>query len=131
MVAVANAVLNLILNVVFGTLLGVGGVALSSSVTVSVLLAFLATRISEPGFDLRAIAGYGLRAFVASAIAVAPSLLVARAIAPGLGLALLPILAGLGLATAMLYPVIARRAGIAEPMVVVTALAGRGARLHG
>jgi hypothetical protein len=56
---------------------------------------------------------------------------VARAIAPGLGLALLPILAGLGLATAMLYPVIARRAGIAEPMVVVTALAGRGARLHG
>jgi putative peptidoglycan lipid II flippase len=131
MVAVANAVLNLILNVVFGTLLGVGGIALSSSVTVSVLLAFLATRISEPGFDLRAIAGYGLRAFVASAVAVAPSLLVARAITPGLGLALVPILAGLGLVTAMLYPVIARRAGIAEPMVVAAAVAGRGARLHG
>ena len=131
MVAVANAVLNLILNVVFGSAFGVGGIALSSSVTVLILLAFLATRINEPGFDVRAIAGYGLRALVASGVAVAPSLIVARSIPPGLGLALMPILAGLGLVTATLYPLIALRAGVTEPMVIATALATRRARLHG
>lgn len=130
LVAVANAGLNLILNLVFGTILGVGGIALSTSVTVSILLLFLASRIHEPDFDVRAIAAYGLRAVVASVVAVAPSLLVARAIGPGSGLALVPVVAGLGLLTAIVYPLVAGRLGISEPRVVLAAVAGRRLRLR-
>jgi putative peptidoglycan lipid II flippase len=124
-VAFANAILNLLLNIVFGVAFGPGGIALSTSLTIFILLVFLATRISETGFDLRVIVSYSLRTLVASAIAVAPTLAVVPMIQPGLGLALAPIIAVLGLSMAVIYPVAARRFGLTEPMLVVAALRAR------
>ncbi len=121
-VAFGNAGLNLVLNVAFGLVLGVGGIALSTSLTVFIMLTFLATRISEPGFDLRAIANNALRALLAAGIAATPTLAIVVWTPPGLGFGLAPILALCALSMAAVYPVLARRFGVTEPMLVVTAL---------
>ena len=68
--AVSNAVLNLLLNVAFGRLFGVTGVALSTSITMAILLVFLAWRLarSEADFDRRAVIRVGWRVLLASAV---------------------------------------------------------------
>ncbi len=124
-VAVAYAILNILLNVAFGLLLGVAGVALSTSVTVLILLVFLASRISEPGFDLRAVAIYAVRTLVAAGIAVAPTVLIVPMIPGGLGLGLVPIITALGLSMAVAYTVLAGRLGLTEPSLVLAALRAR------
>jgi peptidoglycan biosynthesis protein MviN/MurJ (putative lipid II flippase) len=130
-VAVANAILNLVLNVVFAVTLGIGGIALSTSVTVLILLLFLAIRLSEPGFVLSDVLRYTLRALVASAIVVVPSLVATQFVPSGLGLGLAPVLAVLALFTALAYPWVARRLGVTEPMVVVKVAAETGRRFLG
>ena len=120
-VAFANAGLNLLLNIVFGTAIGVGGIALSTSVTVFIMLAFLASRISEPGFDLRLIASYGLRTLLAAGVAVVPTLVIVWMVPTGLGFALAPIIAALALTMAATYVVIANRFGLTEPLLVLKA----------
>jgi putative peptidoglycan lipid II flippase len=127
-VAFANAALNIVLNIVFGVVLGVGGIALSSSLTLFILLAFLATRIYEPGFDLGVVVKYAIRSLAAAALAVTPTLAVVPLIPSGLGIALAPIVAGLGLSMAALYPVVASRLGVTEPMLVMTAMWARASR---
>jgi putative peptidoglycan lipid II flippase len=124
-VASANAVLNLFLNIVFGAVLGIGGIALSTSLTILITLSFLATRISEPGFDLRLIVGYAVKALAAAGIAAAPTLAIARMIPSGLGLALAPIIAALFLSMAALYVMVASHFGLTEPMLVLTTVRGR------
>jgi peptidoglycan biosynthesis protein MviN/MurJ (putative lipid II flippase) len=130
-VAVANAILNLVLNVVFAVTLGIGGIALSTSVTVLILLLFLAIRLSEPGFVLSDVLRYTLRALVASAIVVVPSLVATQFVPSGLGLGLAPVLAVLALFTALAYPWVARRLGVTEPMIVVRVAAETGRRFLG
>ena len=68
--AISNAVLNLLLNLVFGRLFGVTGVALSTSITMAILLVFLAWRLarSEVDFDQRAVLHVGKRVLLASAV---------------------------------------------------------------
>jgi hypothetical protein len=131
MVAFANAILNVTLNVLFAAVLGIGGIALSTSITVLILLLFLASRITEVGFSPSSILGYTLRAILASCVVVAPSLIVARSIPSGLGLMLAPILAILGIATALAYPLISRRFGVMEPMIVVRAAVDTVRRVRG
>ena len=125
MVAIGNAVLNLLLNVLFGAVLGVGGIALSTSLTVLITLGFLATRISEPGFDLRLIARHAAGTLLAAGIAVVPTLIVVPMIPPGLGLGLVPILAGLFLSMAAIYVALAGHFGLKEPMLVLSAVRAR------
>ena len=123
--AFANAGLNLLLNIVFGTAIGVGGIALSTSVTVFIMLAFLATRISEPGFDLRLIASYGVRTLLAAGVAVVPTLVIVWMVPTGLGVALAPIIAALALSMVATYVVIANRFGLTEPLLVLKAARAR------
>ncbi|HEX5015817.1 MAG TPA: lipid II flippase MurJ [Candidatus Limnocylindrales bacterium] len=130
-VAFANAGLNVILDVLLGAWLGVGGIALATSATVLILLLFLATRISEPGFSLAETLRYGLRALIGSLVAVAPSLVIARSLPEGLGPALIPVLAVLAALTAVLYPAVAGRIGVGEPALVVRAAVGGVRRLGG
>jgi putative peptidoglycan lipid II flippase len=125
MVAFGNAVLNLVLNLVFGAILGIGGIALSTSLTVFIMLTFLATRISEPGFDLRAIASYAVRTLAAAGLAVVPTLAVVAMVPPGLGLGLGPIIAVLALSMAAIYIALSGLFGLKEPLLVVAAVRAR------
>lgn len=124
-VAVANAALNIALNIAFGLVLGVGGVAVSTSLTALILLAFLATRISEPGFDLGFIVRYGARTLGAAGIAVAPTLAVVATLPSGLGLGLAPVILALAVSMVAIYPFVAGRLGISEPLLVLAAVRER------
>ena len=66
--AVLNAISNVALNLILGPVLGVAGIALSTSITIGALLAFLTYRLatSEPDFDVRSVVSVALRAFAAS-----------------------------------------------------------------
>jgi putative peptidoglycan lipid II flippase len=124
-VAVAYAVFNVVLNVAFGVVLGVGGVALSTSFSVFILLGFMASRVSEPGFDARSIAIYAVRTLAASGLAVVPTVVVVPMIPQGLGLGLVPIISALGLSMAAVYLIVAPRLGVTEPVLLVAALRAR------
>ena len=127
-VAFANAALNVILNIAFGLALGIGGVALSSSLTLFILLAFLASQISEPGFDLGSIVRYGARTLVAAGVAAAPTLAVVVTAPSGLGLGLVPIILALALSMVAIYWLVASRLGISEPLLVLAAVRERVSR---
>ena len=126
--AVSNAVLNLLLNVAFGRLFGVTGVALSTSITMAILLVFLAWRLarSEADFDRRAVIRVGWRVLLASAVpavivgTVAWNLLGSSLETPG-NLAALGVLATGG---AVGYMGMALLLGIREPRDVLARLVG-------
>jgi putative peptidoglycan lipid II flippase len=106
LVAFLNAGLNLILNVVFGLALGVAGVALSTSVTIVVVMVVLATQLSrwEPGFGLRAVASTAFRALLASVLPGALVGVVAWSLLPKLSfLAAIGAIAGLAAFGAVAY----------------------------
>ncbi|MBA3688130.1 MAG: oligosaccharide flippase family protein [Chloroflexi bacterium] len=66
---ICNAALNLVFNVLLGSLFGVGGIALSSSVTLAILLVFLARRIpEEEHLQGRELAGLAARTILASLV---------------------------------------------------------------
>ncbi len=112
-----NVVMNFAFDVVLGTWLGVAGVALSSSVTSTILTIFLARRLaaSEPDFELRPLALTAVRSLGAIA---APAGLVALVAWSGIGrgpvLMSLALLVGLGLAALIVYAEVAARTGSVE-----------------
>lgn len=85
--AVANAVSNVALNLVLGRLFGVAGIALSTSVTVGALLAFLCYRLAatEADFDLRSVGSTAFRALAAGLVPGAAAAIFAWSAGPGIG----------------------------------------------
>lgn len=122
--AVANAALTVVLNVVLGVALGVAGVALSTSVTMTVLLLYLARRLSstEEGFALRPLLGVGGRALVASLVPGIPLAFVAWVWLPPLPpLETVVLLVGLLLAGLGGYLATARLLGLEDPGNIIGA----------
>jgi putative peptidoglycan lipid II flippase len=117
-----NVVLNIALDVAFGVWLGVAGVALSSSVTVTIVRIFFARRLAqaEQGFRLRSLARTAAVATLASlppaifAAALAWSGLVPPGILPGL--LFLIVVGTLGL---LAYAAIAAWLGLAEARMLM------------
>jgi putative peptidoglycan lipid II flippase len=67
--AVSNAFLNVVLDLAFGSVLGAVGIALSSSVTLAILLLFLTWRVpADEGFRIRDVADAAGRSFAASLV---------------------------------------------------------------
>ncbi len=70
---ICNAILNVVLNLTFGRVLGVAGIALSSSVTLAIVLVFLAWRVpSDEGFHGSELVRAGARALAASLVPGVP-----------------------------------------------------------
>ena len=129
----ANAIMNLVFNILFARSIGVAGVALSSSVTLGIVLFAMAWRLDqlEPDFRGRELLGVTLRATIASAVAAVPVAIVAWGFGPteepARGVLLLVVLTLVG---AGLYLLFAILLGLREPREVValglTALRRRG-----
>jgi putative peptidoglycan lipid II flippase len=120
----ANAIMNLVFNVLFARQIGVAGVALSSSVTLAIALFAMAWRLDrlEPDFRGRALLGVTTRATVASALAAIPVALIAWQAAPsGEPVAGVLSLVGLTLLGAALYGVFAFVVGLREPREIAFA----------
>lgn len=117
-----NVVFNIALDVAFGVWLGVAGVALASSVTVTIVLIFFARRLAreEEGFELRSLARTGAVATLASL----PPAILAAALAwgglvpPGIlpGLLFLIAVGALGM---LAYAAIAAWVGLAEVRILL------------
>lgn len=129
--AVANAVSNIALNLVLGRLLGVAGIALSTSLTVAILLAFLCHRlaVSEPDFDLRSVGYTACRALAASAVPGVAAATIAWTLVPDMAwpgnlLALVGTAAG-GL---VLYVLLAAIIRMEEPVTLMRWLASARTR---
>jgi putative peptidoglycan lipid II flippase len=127
--AVLNAVSNVTLNVLFGSVLGVAGVALSTSVTGWILAGILAIQLRnrEPDFDLRSVIRVASRALLASLIPAIPIGVLAWWLRPELGIGdQFLFLAGSTLIGAAAYLGIARLLGLREPWIAVRALLRAG-----
>ena len=123
----ANAIMNLVFNILFARTIGVAGVALSSSVTLGIVLFAMAVRLDrlEPDFRGRELFGVALRATLASGLAALPVAFVAWGLGPvvdpATGFALLIVLTLLG---AGLYALFAILVGLREPGEVVAIVVG-------
>ena len=123
-----NVVMNVSLSIILGAWLGVAGVALATSVTSSILVVFLASRLArdEHEFSLRPLALTGLRAVAAIA---GPALFVAlvawSGVGRGAGLSTLLLLAVLGLGALVAYAAVAWRIGLQEVPFVARLVAKR------
>jgi putative peptidoglycan lipid II flippase len=117
-----NAVLNFILDVGFGLVLGVAGIALSSSVTSAIVLVFFAQRVarSERTFSVRAIGETTARATLAS---LPPALVIAgiawSGVIPSGVLPGLVALTAFGILGLLGYLAIATRLGLEEPQLLL------------
>jgi putative peptidoglycan lipid II flippase len=123
--AVLNAASNAILNVIFGSLFGVAGVALSTSVTGWALTAVLARKLRdlEPDFDLGAVWRVTIRSLAASLVPGIPLAVVAWVIRPTLDLpAEFVVLAASAIGGAAVYLGVARLLRLREPWIAVEAL---------
>ena len=122
---VANVAIHLVLNLAFGLTFGVAGVALSTSVTMALVLGFLTMRLArtEPAFDLGDVAGSGIRAVAASMVPGVPiAAWVWVVYRPGSFLENLLLLVGLTIAGFVTYLVMASRFGLSEPVIVLRTL---------
>jgi putative peptidoglycan lipid II flippase len=124
LVGVGGAITNLALNIMLGLPLGVGGIGLSTSLTLFGLVVVMAwhLRREEQGFRLRPLANTAIRAMLAAAIPAVPiGLLVWRI--GGLGNVLLDALAlaVLSVVGGACYVVLAGRLGLHEPAEIAGA----------
>ena len=115
---VLNVSLKAVFDIVLGYFFGILGIALASSLMLTVVFLFFASRVSqlEPSFHLRPI----LRTILKAVVAAAPGVIVTAALVwgawPERGLLMgLLILAGVSLATAASYLVMAKLIGLHEP----------------
>jgi len=71
---IATTAIHLVLNLVLGRALGVAGIALSTSLTMTIVFVFLAAQLArtEPAFRLREIADIGGRSLLASMVSGVP-----------------------------------------------------------
>ena len=126
--ATVNVVLNFILDIVLGISLGVIGVALSSSITVAVVLGFFTWRlsISEAAFSLSPIARTLGLAMVASApVTIVAALLCWTGLAPSGVIPGIAALLGIGVLGAIGYLFTATWLGMEEPRILVRLAVGR------
>lgn len=128
LVAVANAVLNVLLNVLLGLTLGVAGVALSTSLTMTLLLLYLVRRLSstEEGFAARPLLSVGGRTLLASLAPGIPIAFVAWVWVPPLSL--LPaasLLVGLLVVGLGGYLATARLLRLEDPAIIITVILSR------
>lgn len=112
-----NVVLNLVLNVAFGSLIGAAGIALSSSISSALLILFLASRLTELGATgsvptLWATLARSLLSVSIPAIPIAA--LSWLGIVGGGGVGSLPALLVLGVGGLVVYALISRRLGSPE-----------------
>jgi putative peptidoglycan lipid II flippase len=125
---IMNVIMNVTLDVVLGAWLGVAGIALASSITGTILVAFLARRLAraEGDFPLVSLAQTTLRAVGAIAIpAVGLAAIAWSGIGRGGGLSDLLLLVPLGVMALIAYALTARALGIAEVSVVLGLVAQR------
>lgn len=119
---ILNAILNLVFDVIFGIAIGVGGVALSSSMTLGIVLFAMGWRLDrlEADFRGRELFGVAVRAGAASLVASVPVALLAWTLPldgnPLVSLGLLVGLSTLGLAV---YTVVSGLIGLREPRDVL------------
>jgi putative peptidoglycan lipid II flippase len=124
MAGTINVILNCVLDVVLGFPLGVGGIALSSSITAVIVVAFKARRLAHWEETFK-VAPLVRRVAVAGAAAL-PGALACAALAwtgyypRGLGAELVT-LAVCGVAALASYILLAARLGLAEPRTMVAA----------
>jgi putative peptidoglycan lipid II flippase len=122
--AMLNAASNLALNLLFGSIMGVAGVALSTSVTGWTMVTILAIQLRnrEPDFDLRGVARVAMKALGASLVPAIPIGFVAWIVRPTLDLGgQFLFLAGATLIGATTYLWIARALGVREPWIALRA----------
>jgi putative peptidoglycan lipid II flippase len=121
-VGIVGAISNLVLDVVLGSVLGVGGIALSTSAALALSVAIMARRLAreEPDFRIRELADVSGRAIGASIVPAVPIALVAWG-SGGFGslwanLAALVVLTLAGLAV---YVPLADRLRLVEPLAII------------
>jgi putative peptidoglycan lipid II flippase len=122
---ILNATLNAVFNIGLGLLVGVAGIALSTSLTVGLVQFVQAWRLGslEEGFPLADLLVVSTRSLVASLVVAAPIALVAWNLPHGLGLpTALFWLVGLTAAGMVGYVALGRLIGLNEPWVVALAL---------
>lgn len=125
---VMNVIMNITLDLVLGGWLGVAGIALSSSITGSILVGFLAVRLAraEDDFPLRQLALTTVRALGAIALPAAAVTAIAwSGVGRGGGLADLLLLIPVGLAAAIVYTITAIALGIEEIPTLLRLVAQR------
>jgi len=125
---VMNVIMNVTLDVVLSAWLGVAGIALASSITGMILVAFLARRLAraEADFPLRLLAQTALRAVGAIALPAAALAVIAwSGFGRNAGASDLLLLAALGLAALIVYAVTARAIGVGEVTTVLRLVARR------
>jgi putative peptidoglycan lipid II flippase len=132
--AVLNATLNLLLDLVFGLTIGIAGVALSTSVTIAIVMAVLAIQLHrwEHDFAIRPVLSTAGRSLIASLV---PGIVVAIAawgLIPKLGFfGAIGALVGLAAFGAVAYVAMARLLRLEELRPVVEILARRVGRASG
>jgi putative peptidoglycan lipid II flippase len=125
-VGILNVIVNLILNILLGLPLGVAGVALSSSVTMTTVVAILAWRLSgdEAGLRIRPVLAVSIKALVASLVPGVPiAIFVWTRSWSGEFLLESGVLVMLAIGGAATYLIVARSIGLTEPSTVIHALA--------
>jgi putative peptidoglycan lipid II flippase len=132
--AVLNASLNVVLDVVFGLTLGVPGVALSTSVTLVVVMAVLAMQLHrwEPGFAIRPVVSTAARSLLASLVPGTAVALLVWSVMPKLSfLGAIGALFGLAAAGACVYLALGMLLRLDELRTVTDALRRRAGRAAG
>lgn len=133
-VAVLNALLNVVLDIVFGLAIGVPGVALSTSVTLVVVMAVLTVQLHrwEPGFAIRPVVSTAARSLVASLVPGAVVAFLVWSLMPKFGfLGAIGALFGLAAAGAGAYLALGLALRLDELRTVTDALHRRCGRVAG
>ena len=128
-----DAILNAVFNVGLGLLIGVAGIALSTSLTMGVIQFIKAWRLGslEEAFPLGALIVVSARSLTASLVVAAPITLVAWNLPHGLGLAnALALLVGLATAGMVGYLGMSRLIGLDEPWIVARTMLRSPLRLR-
>lgn len=120
LMGVFNALLNVVLNLAFARVLGVAGIALSSSATLAIILTVLAWRVPpDEGFRTREVARAGGRVVASALLPGIPTALVAWSIAldASVIVTMLMLVIG-GVAVGAGYLLASRALGVPEPSAV-------------
>jgi putative peptidoglycan lipid II flippase len=126
---IANAILNFVLDVVFGLSIGVAGIALATSVTIAVVLFFvLAPNLARTEAEFRL--GRLVRPVGLSLVAALPATLVVAILAwsgsaPREGIGAIAFLIAAGLVGLTVYGLLAIRLGLEEPVAMLRAVRER------
>jgi putative peptidoglycan lipid II flippase len=126
--AILNVVLNFILDIALGLSLGVIGVALSSSITSALVVAFFAWRLAilEAAFTLSPIARtMGLAVLASTPVTISAALLCWTGHAPSQVVPAIVVLLGIGILGMIGYLLAATWLGMEEPQTLARLAVGR------